>query len=279
MNAISVIFDKMRATPMNDWIGGSDPEVVGDASALLIRRLLPINTDGKVLDFGCGIGRGLVSLLKEQPMPSKVVGMDIMPPVISFCREVIEPYFPNVIFELIEGSNEHYDHFIESQKRKPLTVLVSQYGATFDAAYAFSVFTHVDRKDFVALLKLVASLLAPGGHFLFTCFTLTEFSRQMIENSQSIFPLTESVFVDDGMVFWGNRTDPLAFIAFDKNLLEFMVWEAGLAITKIEYGCWMGGGIGSSLHDLVVVRKPLPMVSSSEIVKIPVVDRHSIANI
>lgn len=269
---ISEIFAKMRVSEMNDWVGGSDPEAVGDASAEIVRRLMPVSSESRVLDFGCGIGRGMLSLLRGG-LPSRVVGMDIMPPVISFCQENIEPYFPQVSFDLIEGSNDHYNQFIGGVTRKPLDQIKKEYKDFFNIAYAFSVFTHVDRKDFVDLLKLVQAMLAPGGYFLFTCFALTEFSRKMIDHRQTIFPLADKVYVDGGEVLWGEKNDPLAFIAFDKALIEDMAWQAGLAIMKVEYGCWMGGGIGSALQDVVIVRKPLPMSEQSEIEFTPVVDR------
>jgi SAM-dependent methyltransferase len=269
---ISQIFEKMRSTEMNNWVGGSDPEAVGDASAEIVRRLMPVSSESRVLDLGCGIGRGMLSLLRGG-LPAQVVGMDIMPPVISFCQENIAPHFPQVSFDLIEGSNDHYDQFIDGAARKPLEQVKLEYKGIFNIAYAFSVFTHVDRKDFVDLLKLVETMLAPGGYFLFTCFTLNEFSRKMIDHRQTIFPLVDKVYVDGGDVLWGDKADPLAFIAFDKALIEAMAWEAGLAIMKVEYGCWMGGGIGSSLQDVVIVRKPLPMAGQNEIEFTPIVDR------
>lgn len=277
MADFSAIFEKMRATEMNGWVGGSDPEAVGDASAYIIQRLMPVSAESNVLDFGCGIGRGMVSLLKDV-VPARAVGMDIMPPVISFCQENIAPHFAQTRFELIEGSNDHYDQFIGGQVRKPVSQVSEEYKDFFDAAYAFSVFTHIDRNDFVDLLKFVYGMLKPGGYFLFTCFTLTEFSRKMIEHRQAIFPLTDCCYVDEGQVFWGDKSDPLAFIAFDKMLLEAMAWEAGLSIMKVEYGCWMGGNIGASLHDLIVVRKPLPMVGREEIAFTPLMDRSTLSS-
>jgi len=276
-NKISDVFDLMRATEMNDWVGGSDPERVGDASAAIINRLIPHNSTSRVLDFGCGIGRGMLSVLKSAPPPAAIVGMDIIPTVIDFCRSHIQPIFPNVTFELTGDSNDHYDRFIGDIERKPKNMVADQYVEYFSLAYAFSVFTHVDRKDFQDLLAFVGKMLEPGGRFMFTCFTLTDFSRHMIACGQAIFPFTESVFVDSGEVLWGNKNDPLAFIAFDKAVLEQMVWNAGLAITKVEYGCWMGGSIGSSLQDLIVVTKPTPLASHDQIIYTPLVDRSNYA--
>ncbi|MCW2366814.1 SAM-dependent methyltransferase [Sphingobium sp. B7D2B] len=275
MNDISRIFEKLRDSQMNDWIGGSDPEVVGDAMADIIRRLIPFDENSRMLDFGCGIGRGMLALYKEGVVPAQSVGVDIMPPVIEFCRENIESALPGTSFELIEGSNDHYDRFIGDEPRKSIDQFTKDYEGRFTHGYAFSVFTHIDRKDFEDVLSTVSKVLAPGGKFLFTCFTLTQFSRYMIDREQPVFPLSDRVLVDNGEVLWGHKSDPLAFIAFDKNLLEQMVWNAGLAITKVDYGCWMGGQIGSSLHDLIVVTKPLPLATQEEIVYTPLVDRNS----
>ena len=276
MSKIDKIFAAMRATQMNDWVGGTDPEAVGDASAALIREFLPIDRDSKVLDFGCGIGRSIVSLLKSDT-PATLVGMDIMPPVIEFCDDYIKPAFPFTKFELVDDSNAHYDQFIGDQPRKSKDTILDEYADYFSDAYAFSVFTHIDRNDFQSLLEFVGKMLAPGARFLFTCFALTGHSRMMIEKGQSIFPFQDSVFVDGGSVFWGNKSDPLAFIAFDRQLLEEMVRDAGLAITKVHYGCWMGGNLGASLQDVFIVRKPFPLLNEGEIAMTPVVDRSTLS--
>lgn len=275
MSTVSDIFDLMRATQMNDWVGGSDPEIVGDASAAVANRLLNINSQSKVLDFGCGIGRVLVASMKVDPKPAEIVGMDIMPPVIDFCRTNIQPAFANTTFELLSDSNDHYDRFIDGTERKSKETMVEAYRDYFDAGYAFSVFTHVARADFASLLKFVGDMIAPGGRFLFTCFNLTQFSRHMIANEQAVFPFSQSKFVDNGEVFYGHEPDPLGFIAFDKALLESMVWEAGLVITTIEYGCWMGGAIGNSLHDMVVVTKPHALAAADDIEFVPTVSREN----
>lgn len=273
---IKVIFDAMRVSPMNDWVGGTDPESVGDATAAIVQDLTPPGSESKILDFGCGIGRGMVSLLKLIPTPSALVGIDIMPPVIKFCDEHIKPVYPFAKFELLDDSNIHYDQFIDGQPRSSKEAIVEKYASSFTHAYAFSVFTHIARKDFEGLLRFIYALMAPGGRFLFTCFSLTEHSRSMITNGQSIFPFQESTFVDDGDVFLGNKSDPLAFIAFDQTLLERIVWGAGLVITKVQYGCWMGGNIGASLQDVFVVTKPFELQKDGEVVMTPLVDRTNI---
>ncbi|MCI4590751.1 class I SAM-dependent methyltransferase [Sphingobium sp. BYY-5] len=272
------IFDVMRGDSMNDWVGGSDPEAVGDASAVIMRRLLPLhNGTSRVLDFGCGIGRGLVSLRKTGLEPSAIVGMDIMPPVIDFCNNYIRPNLNNTWFELINDKNDHYDRFISQSGGKGREKLALEYDNYFSDGYAFSVFTHVTKEDFGGLLKFISSMMIPGGRFLLTCFELNEFSRYMINKGQSIFPLDNHVMWEDGNILVGNESDPLGFIAFDRSLIEKMAWDAGMAITKVEYGCWMGGGIGSSLQDVMICTKLPELVAREEVKMTPLVDRTNMA--
>ncbi|MFC3439841.1 methyltransferase domain-containing protein [Sphingobium rhizovicinum] len=261
MSELSHIFDQMRASPMNDWVGGSDPELVGDASIGILTRLLPLHNQSRILDFGCGIGRGLVSLWKAGVRPEQLIGMDIMPPVIDFCDQQIAPYLPGTKFELITGANHHYDAFIDRQAGKSQSALSEQYRDNFTDAYAFSVFTHVTQADFQSLLHFVSSMLRPGGRFMFTCFELNDFSRHMVLSGQALFPLDPERMRRAGDVLTGNDADPLAFIAFDRALIQKMVWNAGMAITKVDYGCWMGGGLGGGLQDAIVCTK-LPLLQA-----------------
>ncbi len=273
MADLAPIYDLMRATPMNDWVGGSDPERVGDGCVALLRRLVRLTPNSRVLDFGCGIGRGLVSLHKAGVHPKQLVGMDIMPPVIDFCAEHIAPVLPNVAFELIEGANDHYDHFIEARPRESHASLTQKYQNNFTDGYAFSVFTHVTQEDFQTLLNFVATMMAPGGRFLFTCFELNAYSRHMVLAGQSMFPLDRQRMADADNIFIANPDDPLAFIAFDEALIREMVWKSGMAVTKVSYGCWMGGGIGESLQDAIVCTKLPPLKQSDAVPMTPLVDR------
>lgn len=267
------IYDAMRSSPMNDWVGGSDPEIVGDACVGILKRLVAINGESKVLDFGCGIGRGLTSLYKSGVHPAHLVGMDIMPPVIDFCDTHIAPKIDNINFELICGNNDHYDRFIEGIKGNSYSDLSKKYQEHFNVGYAFSVFTHVTEHDFQKLMNFVSSMLLPGGRFLFTCFELNAFSRSMVQAGQSMFPLDAEKLRNSGDIFMANDDDPLAFIAFDEALIRKMVWQAGMAITKVEYGCWMGGRIGGGLQDAIICTKLPAPLAQSDIIYTPLVER------
>jgi SAM-dependent methyltransferase len=259
MTTIAGIYSLIKQTEMNDWVGGSDPEAVGDACFGILDRYIAVNKDSKLLDFGCGIGRVLLSALKHRPNLGHVTGFDIMPQVIDFCNSAIRPSFANTSFQLIGGSNDHYDQFIRAAGSNAALSndrVVSQYANTFTGAYAFSVFTHVELVDFRGLLQLLEQLLLPGGELLITAFLLTPYSRESINKRLSLFPFDKDAYEQDEQVFIGNTNDRLGFIAFDLTLVEKMVFDAGLVITHIEHGAWTGSGFSSSLQDVIVCRKP-----------------------
>ena len=259
MADIQKVYQLIRQSEMNDWVGGSDPEAVGNACRGILDRYLTINAGSRLLDFGCGIGRVLLSVLNHTPTVGRVTGFDIMPQVINFCDEHIASAFPQTSFEVIQGSNDHYDQFVSAAGvtvAKNREQLQSTYGSTFTGAYAFSVFTHVEMSDFRSLLELVGGLLEPGGEFLFTSFLLTPYSRQAIEQRSGLFPFGETAFEGNGSVFIGNVSDRLGFIAFDMALVEQVVFDAGLVITHVEHGAWTGSGFSPSLQDVIVCRKP-----------------------
>jgi SAM-dependent methyltransferase len=268
------IYDELRKSEMNNWVGGSDPEAVGDACVRILERYVTINSSSRLLDFGCGVGRVMLSLLKHKPDVGSVAGFDIMPQVINFCETHIASAFPQATFELVAGSNDHYDQFIaaaDARSAKSTALLQSEYASRFTGAYAFSVFTHVEMADFRSLLKLFSIWLEPGGELLFTAFLLTPYSRRAIDERTGAFPFDEIAFEAEGQIFVGNAADRLGFIAFDLGLVEQMVFDAGLVITQLEHGGWAGAGFSGSLQDVIVCRRPRPQVGSIQ--QVPTIPR------
>jgi SAM-dependent methyltransferase len=256
-----LIFDEIRQSEMNDWVGGMDPETIGDACLAILARYVTINSNSRLLDFGCGVGRVLLSMLKHKPQVGHVTGLDILPQLITFCETHIASAFPQTRFELIQGRNEHYDRFLAMARAgtaKSHAQLQSEHAAAFTAAYAFSVFTHVEVADFRSLLALLSNLLQPGGTLLFTAFLLTPYSRHSIQEGTTMFSLADAATEAQGNVLIGNVADRLSFIAFDLSLVEQMVFEAGLVLTHVEHGSWAGGNVyfSPSGQDVVVCRRP-----------------------
>ncbi|NNM70875.1 class I SAM-dependent methyltransferase [Enterovirga aerilata] len=252
---INAAFAKLRDSELNMRVGGADPEQVGAMCFDIVSKYIDVGKATRLLDFGCGAGRVMLSGLRQAPHIKSFVGFDIMEDAIAFFRENIAPD-KRTRFELIEGNNDHYDRFVGNSVRKTRDHLRETYGGFFDGAFAFSVFTHVDRDDIGGLLQFVANLLRPGGIFVFTAFILNPYSRKRIRDNSALFKFEFPDFSEDKQVFVGDSRDRLAFIAFDQFLFDSAIVDAGLIPRHIEFGSWRGDNQAGTLQDVIVCGKP-----------------------
>jgi SAM-dependent methyltransferase len=247
----------MRQNEMNAWVGGDDPELAGEICASILLRHVPVGSDTRLLDLGAGIGRVALAILRQRPQLRSLTGFDIIPRLVQFCQANISSQFSNVNFELLTERNAHYERYQGNVEGRSRAELIAAYAGSIDSVYAFSVFTHVDVSDFVALLHFTGKLLKPGGRVLFTVFALTPFSRHQIATGRTSVPLPTVGYEQDGTVFIPNASDRLSFIGYDILRLEQMIVEAGLIPSVIEYGDWRGDRLSATFQDVIVCRKPL----------------------
>jgi SAM-dependent methyltransferase len=251
------IYQAMRQNEMNAWVGGDDPEFAGEICASILLRHVPAGSDTRLLDFGAGIGRVALAVLRQRPQLKSLTGFDIVPRMVQFCQANISSQFPNANFELVADRNAHYERYQDKAEGRSRAELIAAYKGSIDSVYAFSVFTHVDAGDFVALLQFMGELLKPGGRILFTVFALTPYSRNQIATGRTSVPLPAVGYEQDGTVFIPNAADRLSFVGYDIGRVERMVVEAGLIPSVIEYGDWRGDRLSATFQDVVVCRKPL----------------------
>jgi SAM-dependent methyltransferase len=225
MNAVEEIFEKMRQSGMNDWVGGGDPAFVSMGSFGWIMGNLALRPSDHVLDFGCGIGRSSV-LIADYLTEGRLVGVDLIPEQIRFCQTEIAPRLSNTSFHRIEAHNPHYDHLAKLDDASlSENDLVQRYSNSFDAIIACSVFTHFDPDMAVNYLKLLGGLVKEGGHLCLTWF----FDRS--DNPEDKRLVAGEHF---------RNINDYAFTLFSPILLYQMVGSAGLQIQRISYGSWRG---------------------------------------
>jgi SAM-dependent methyltransferase len=142
------IFAAMRHSGMADWVGGGDPAAVGTGNFTSIMENLPLRPEHAVLDFGCGIGRTSVRLAEFLNEGGRIVGSDIVPGQIQFCRDHITPSFPNATFYCVRASNPSYDNLVATTASAAPMIdeesFFLKYREAFNLVVAFSVFTHFD---------------------------------------------------------------------------------------------------------------------------------------
>jgi len=131
-------------------VGHADPQAFhrnGLQCASLVRDLaaeagVPLATNSRVLDFGCGCGRVLRHLPEVQ-----IVGFDYNPRLVKW----VETNLP----------------FAEARTNGLMPPLNATDGE-FDLVYAFSVFTHLDQPAQHAWIRELGRVLKPSGLLVFT---------------------------------------------------------------------------------------------------------------
>ena len=147
----------------------------GRLAAEQIRELLakhgaPVEQAGALLDFGCGCGR--VTRYWRTLGSTRVVGTDYNAELVDWCRE-----------------NLPFATFTQNALRPPLP-----FGpASFDAAYALAVFTHLGEDLAHAWMDELARVLRPGGHLVISAAgrshlgSVTEEERAEFESRGAVF--------------------------------------------------------------------------------------------
>ena len=218
------IYAAMRNSGMTDWVGGGDPAGVGGSNFSSIIENLPLQRHDAVLDFGCGIGRTSVLLAEFLNEGGSLVGSDIVPGHIEFCREQFAHPFPNATFYCMKASNPSYNHLItQTENATPAIdeeIFFQQYRDVFDMTIAFSVFTHFDQTMAAHYLRSLRDVTKPSGHILLI--------------GSSIILATQRNFLGYPRLGAGeNFTDPkgdLSFVLFSPAAVAELASSAGLLV-------------------------------------------------
>lgn len=155
-------------------IGEGDFESVG-RTELAILKFEGLCPDGRLLDFGCGVGR-----LALQAIPylssGHYLGLDIAPTMIRSARELARERLPDVSsqryrFEVNEGES------------------VSRWDGDFDMVCAYSVFTHMESEDTYRYLVELTKALRPGGKLVCSVLPIEiEFARRVFLKEAALPP-------------------------------------------------------------------------------------------
>jgi SAM-dependent methyltransferase len=225
MSATEEIFEAMRRSGMNDWVGGYDPALVARSGFAWVVENLSLRSSDRVLDFGCGIGR-TSALIPEFLTTGELVGVDIVPAQIRFCRGEIASRFQNTSYYCTRARNPHYDHLISED-----TIAISEddflksQAGSFDLVVASSVFTHFDPTMAAKYLCFLQQLTKEGGYL----------GLSWVFDHKANPPDKQ---LSNGEYF--RNIDNLTYSLFSIQLFDELVANAGLIIRRITYGSWRG---------------------------------------
>jgi len=200
------------------------------------------------LDVGCGVGRmaiPLISYLKS----GNFEGFDILPDAIEWCKNNIEPKYPNFHFILVDIYNKHFN---PNGKLKASEFKFPYHSDTFDFVSLSSVLTHLLPMDMENYLSETVRVLKRNGRCLITYFLINDESITNIENHTAMYDFKDSMK--------GYRTidknDPERAIGYNEVLVKQLYKKHNLQIIgPIHYGQWARRKKFLSGQDIIIAVK------------------------
>jgi SAM-dependent methyltransferase len=226
------------------FVGGGDFRQMGEHFSRYFIELGGLKPDDDVLDIGSGIGRMAVPLVDY--LSGQYEGFDIVPSGVAWCQKHISAQHANFHFELADIENGLYrqkGHYKACEYRFPYD------DASFDFAFATSVFTHLIPEDAANYISETGRTLREGKTLFATFFLLGD------------QPAGDTATLDFRVAGDGYRTisadTPEAAVAYTREDLEKTLASAGMALVSVFPGSWSGREDGLSYQDIVVARKRL----------------------
>jgi SAM-dependent methyltransferase len=231
------------------FIGGPEFRIIGDEFFGHFQRHGELKPHSRILDIGSGIGRmsrPFVSFL--DPSKGHFEGFDIDAGGIAWCQEHYRAY-PHFRFQRADIYNKFYN---PSGRVKAEEFTFPYPDASFDFAFATSVFTHLPPPSIARYLKETARVLAPGGRALLTVFLWNAESQALVAQGKSTRP-----FREHGDLIVVDPDIPEDAIAIRQPEWESAVRDSGLEpVGDVLWGAWCGRAQYTSYQDMAVVRKP-----------------------
>lgn len=217
-----------------------------------------LGRDESVLDIGCGFGRMAYVLSYYLSPTCRYEGLEPVGRWVRWNRRILGSRFRNFRFTELPVRNSVYN---TKGKLKATSVRFPYPDATFDLAFATSVFQHNQAAVVRHYLSEIARVLRPGGRSLITCFLLdAKPPRRPFENGSSSFPYA----LKD---CWTVNPDlPETGIAFLES--DFRGWAADndLSVLRKLSGSWQGPGRSNLYQDMLILKKPGAVRRASRVV-------------
>ena len=234
------------------WVGPfADPERFrrsGHQTVSQLKKLCGLENDFRVLDVGCGCGRVALSLIAHLDK-GRYDGFDVARPLVSWCSKNITPKFSNFRFKWVNVFNGGWN---PNGKLKAWEFQFPYPSATFDLAWATSVFTHMLPKDTEHFLAEIARVLKPGGECLLSFFLLNETSRAHMSSGKGIMKFPYAL---DGCRV-RDAAEPEQAVAHDERaiLSQLRKYEL-IPEAPVRYGSWPRARTYLFSQDIIAARK------------------------
>lgn len=239
--------------PRSMWVGPGDPVAHflrwPYEYLAYLTLLCDLKRDDSVLELGCNHGRTMLALLDYLRPPGRYAGFDILLPHIDYAREHIEASRSNFTFTHADIYNDAYNptgKFDADDFHFPYE------DASFNCAYAASLYTHLLPDATANYLRQTRRVLKDRGKCLYSFFILDFYGGA----GTSAHPLYEFDGRLEGIGGVGVRDvqTPGAVIAYERNYLEQLAAAARLRVVKVIPGYWSAqSNYAVNEQDLVVL--------------------------
>ena len=226
-------------------------EIVG-----LVRDYTGLNANSAVLDLGCGIGRVAYGLTKVLGPDAQYVGIDIVERAIKWMQKEYAPLHPNFKFYHLDVHSSSYNPKGRLQTEEIDFDFLGD--RKFDVVILVSLFIHLDPHHVRHYLKLIYSVLKPGGRLFATAFINDEFAQNQYRlQKETGEKLTSRNFRFKGDGFYAAKDGNPEFVAaYDPDQIVDMWTSAGMKLEPFRYGTWRGRPGGHSFYQDVVISQP-----------------------
>ena len=158
------------------YVGPGDFVAIGNNQVTQLRQYLDLQPTDAVLDIGSGIGRTALPLTRYLSDAGSYEGFDVVEKGVEWCRKHITAEHPNFRFTYVALGNDLYN---DSTRRA--SEFTFPYGdGSFDAAFLFSVFTHLSVAEIGHYLTEIDRVLRPDGKCLATFFLYNDSNAALI---------------------------------------------------------------------------------------------------
>jgi SAM-dependent methyltransferase len=228
----------------------------GEEWSMLLRSYGRLGSADSVLEIGCGLGRIAFPLRYLLSKAGRYTGFDITAAKIDFLTRVFTPAHPNFAFVLADVYNSYYN---PTGAVRADAYRFPANDASFDLAFAASVFTHMVPENAAHYFRETARVLKPGGRAVFSFFLLDYFRREQVRPhgfSASAFDFAHPYGGHGDAFATVVAENPEQMTAYRSSLVERMAKDAGLVMSEPVPGLWSGTvERGVAAQDLVLLTK------------------------